>query len=213
MPVAIDIRHNLGLADRFLRTTARQIPFATAKAINDTLKQAQEAVRHGIEQRFTLRRPQWVLRTVKINRGDFATKRKLEGKLQIDPNRDVLAKFERGGIKRPQEGRHLAVPIEAKRTGSGVVSRAQLPKKLEFRQLPGGQIVGRKKTFLVRGVGIFQRYGRRAASKVRMLFAFVRQVPIPPDLRFVETARAVVRRRFDDNFRKAWDFALRTARR
>lgn len=68
---------------------------------------------------------------------------------------------------------------------------------------------GLKRTFIVPGVGIFQRTGKR---RIRLLFAFAQRVRIPGVLRFQENARKVVKRRFKKHFARAYEFALRTAR-
>lgn len=100
--------------------------------------------------------------------------------MQIEPpsgqrTADILAKFEEGGTKRPREGRHLVVPIEVRRTKTGVVSRVQRPRAFQFREV-GQSIVGLKRTFIIPGVGIFQRRGKR---NVRLLYGFESAVPIP----------------------------------
>lgn len=143
----------------------------------------------------------------------FANKRRLSATVQIEPlggqrTADILAKFEEGGTKRPREGRHLAVPIEARRTKRGIISRAQRPRAFQFREI-GKSIVGLKRTFLIPRVGIFQRRGKR---KVRLLYASERTVPIPAALGFVENATRVVRVMFRRRFRKAFQQAVRMAR-
>jgi len=215
---------------RLLDSASRQLPFATATAINSTATDFQAAERAGIAARFTVRRAQFILRTVKIARGDFATKRKLEARVAIDPTRDVLAKFERGGQKRPRGQDPLSVPIEARRTRTGLVRRAETAARLGF---PKGtrrlSRAGRARTFLVASVGIFRRRGPRHRGQrapptgrrkpslfgdpgLQVLHIFRESVPIPPDLRFVLTARRTLHLRWAHNFARAWDHALRTAR-
>ncbi len=214
--IVADLKPALDLTDR----ARRQVPFAASKALNDTIKQIQAAERAQIEKTFTLRRKQFVLRTVKINRQDFANKRNLRATVRIDPTRDFLAKFERGGVKRPHSGRSIAVPIDVKRGKTGVGSRRLRPKALALRahHTAGGktQYRGEKRTFLVeRGAfrGIFQRVGRRRRSSIRLLYSLVTSVRIPASLRFERTARRVATpERLQANFHRAFEFAMRTAR-
>lgn len=200
---------------------ADQIPFATARAINRTAIAFQAEERDRLTDRFTIRRP-WVLQGVKINRGDFATKTKPEAIVRIDPGRDFLIKFEEGGTKRPRSGTRLAVPDEARRTKTGVVTRAQRPRAFGFvehgRGVKAVVYRGQKRTFMVlrhSGRGeIYQRYGRRGRGSgfVRRLFVFTPSVEVDARLEFEDTARRVVQTRFEDHFGEEFDRAVRTAR-
>ncbi len=193
------------------RMAANQVPFATSKAINETAKDFQKVQTAHIRKEFIERNPIFIKRAVKIK--PFANKRRLSATVQIEPpggqrTTDILSKFEEGGTKRPRQGRHLAIPIEVRRTKRGIVSKAQRPRAFQFREI-GKRIVGLKRTFIVPGVGILQRRGKR---KVRLLYAFARAVPIPAALDFVENAKRVVRVIFPRRFRKAFQQAMRTAR-
>ena len=210
----LDVDFDSRDVERFLGTLARQVPFALKVAINETLKDAQKAQRIHQRRVLTVRRPQFVDRAVKIK--PFATKQTLTGTMLIDPpggqkRADILTKFERGGIKRPRSGRHLVLPVEARRTRAGIVTTRNRPKALKL-QRRGRSVRGARRTFVVRGVGIFQRVHRGRRSRVRLLFAFLRQVPIDRRLHFIANAERTVGRRFDHNFDRAFDKAVRTAR-
>ena len=214
MPPLLDVEFDSRDTERFLGSLAKQTPFALSVAINDTLKDAQKVQRTHQRRVFTVRRPQFVDRSVKIR--PFATKRTLEGTMAIDPpggqkRADILAKFERGGQKRARDGRHLAIPIDVKRTKAGVVSRRNRPKGFNFKRV-GRSIRGERRTFIIPGVGIFQRVGRRKNSRIRLLYAFKTQVPIDRRLDFIANAERVVQRMFDKNFDRAFDRAVVTAR-
>lgn len=191
-----------------------QIPYATARAINATAIDFQKREREGLEDRFTIRRP-WVLRGIKINREDFATKEKPEAIVHVDQDRSFLIKFEKGGVKRPR-GRSLVVPVDARRTKSGVVSRTIRPRALGLKEIGGGRAVGDKRTFLIRKPGgrgvIFQWFGRRGSGQTRTLFMMIPSAKVDPRLHFEDTAKDVVRRRFEENFEREFDRAIRTAR-
>ena len=210
----LDVEFDSRDTERWLGKMAKQTSFALSVAINDTLKDAQKVQRAHQRRVFTVRRPQFVDRSVKIKR--FATKRTLTGTMSIDPpggqkRADIITKFERGGQKRPRDGRHLAIPIDAKRTKAGVVSRRNRPKGFNFKRV-GRSIRGDRRTFIIPGVGIFQRVGRRKNSRIRLLYAFKTQVPIDRRLDFIQNAERVVRQMFDRNFDRAFDRAMATAR-
>ena len=72
--LAIDVQADITPAIKLFKSVERQLPYATARAINTTLVDAQKEIRRGLGQRFTLRRRQFVERTIKMNKPDFATK-------------------------------------------------------------------------------------------------------------------------------------------
>jgi hypothetical protein len=208
------------LALRLTRTVARQFEYAVARALNLTATDFQAEERRGIEARFTLRRRDFVLRTVKVERADFARRGKLYVDVGIDPRRDILAKFEPGGVKRARGGGALAVPQDVRRSDLDVVPRSRRPRAFHFRvhrtKRGAVQLKGERRTFILeqgflRG-GIFQRTGRGPRSSVRLLYLFTRAVPIAPDLRFAQTAMKISKTRFTRNFQQAFLDALRTAR-
>lgn len=208
------------VAVRLTRTVLRQFDYAVARALNLTATDFQTAERQRIESRFTLRRRDFVLRTVKIERAGFARRGKLFVDVGIDPKRDILAKFEPVGVKRARGGGALAVPQDVRRSQSEVIPKSRRPRAFHFRvhrtKRGAVQLKGEKRTFILeqgflRG-GIFQRVGRSRRSSVRLLYLFTRAVPIEAELRFVETARKVCQTRFTSNFQRAFVEALRGAR-
>lgn len=224
-------------ASPFLRTLfADQVPFATSRAINRTALDFQKAQRSRLHAIFTLRRVRWAEQSIKIK--PFATKRSPEARISIDPpgggrtKADILGKFETETRKGPFRGRSVAVPTEhVPRTGAGVIRKGWRPAELfaDARQHGVGKVFSRKGnvykgargTFLIRRPGgkgvILQRHGGMAATtghdpNVRPLYFLVPYVRITPELEFVETAKKTIERRWPENFREAFDRALRTAR-
>ena len=213
----IDVDSNATEVARSLRFLFRdQVPFATSVAINNTAKGIQTVQREGMKRRFTIRRA-YVLQGVKINK--FSTKRDLEAVIEIDPTREFLFKFEEGGTVRPR-GTRFAVPDEVRRTKTGVVSRVLRPRSLEFKRSgsgPRGEVFrGKKRTFMIRrpdGTGaIFQRFGRRRSTRVRMLFSFTPKAKIEPMLEFEVTAQTVFDATFASNFERSFARAQASAR-
>ncbi len=210
----LDVEFDSRDTQRWLGKMAKQTSFALSVAINDTLKDAQKVQRAHQRRVFTVRRPRFVEQAVKIK--PFATKRTLTGTMAIDPpggkrTSDILAKFESGGRKRVREGRHLAIPVGARRTKAGVISRRNRPKSFRFKRV-GRSPRGERRTFIMPGIGIFQRVGRRRNSRIRMLYRFKTSVPIDRRLDFIQNAERVVQQMFDRNFDRAFDRAVATAR-
>lgn len=179
-------------ASMLLRALHRdQIDFALSKAINSTLDHAQVEQRAHMAKRFTQRRKKWADQSVKRPRGiGFATKRRLSGEVRMEaPGKkdrtDVLTQHEEGGQKRPKSGKRLAVPVNVRRTGSGIIGEAMRPSNLfkasgssvfsrkgrRVRHRKGEKevIQGGNRTFMIKlpggKGGIYQRTGRKGRLK------------------------------------------------
>jgi hypothetical protein len=76
---------------------------------------ARDTERAGVQGEFIIRRP-WVTQGIQVPTGGKATRDKLEAELVLEPSRDFLARFERGGAKTPRSGRDLAIAESARPT-------------------------------------------------------------------------------------------------
>lgn len=214
----IEIRSNVGAVRGTIGDIiARQLPFATSRAVNDIALEAREAMRNRAAGAFIIRRP-WV-----VAKGAFPvtlSKRKDEVKratIRLDPKRDFLGKFEEGGQKRSLTGAKLAVPITARPN-----PRAIVPKRLSVRALnlrahrtASGkvQLKGEQRTFVVKTATNSLILQRRGRDNVRVLYAFKRSVPIRPTLHFYDTIDAYVRANWDRVAGEALRYAIATAKR
>jgi hypothetical protein len=218
-----------------------QLPFATARALNELATTFQIEEREVIQRAFTIRRP-WVLSGVKINRGDFATKTKPYVVIHIDPSRDFLSKFERGGVRTPSAGgKSLAIPLAVRPTPQTVVPMGKRPRAFNFRQVQSAKVmpllrkrfqsesirratgdgrlkvfVGDKNTILLQannGSGvILQRIGRgKQRAGLKVLYTLRPKTPVPADLHFVDTAYKSFNAHWRQSFTKWWNESVRTA--
>lgn len=222
------VTHNLPAAKALFARYGRQIPYATAVALNKTALDAQRYEQNWILRSYTIRSRFWMSRQVKHK--PRANKVQQWTRLSIDPpggkrRADILGKFEKGGRKTPRRGKHIAIPVEAKRTGSGKIRANQRIKGFNFRRV-GNTIQGDKRTFIIESgasAGIYQRIGARrkkrakagqgrGKGKVNLLYAFARSVPIDNRLQFVSNITRIARKQFAGRFHNAWRQALRTAR-
>jgi hypothetical protein len=151
---------------------------------------------------------------------------------------DILAKFEEGGIKTPR-GKSIAIPDSVKRSKADIVTKGNRPKAFNFKLIGKGPkaevFKGDRRTFLIRradGTGaIYQRYGgkrtrdrdhasgrfsvsssRAKDSNVRVLFTLTKDARIDKRLKFKAIAHKVIATRWGQEFKKAWDNAIRTAK-
>jgi hypothetical protein len=201
----------------------RQIPFAMMKTLNNTAEDVQAEQQEHIARKFTLRRPTFILNTVKINRGDFATKDNLRAIVRIDPDRDVLSKFEDRGqedgtCSLAMPSRYPSKPSDLSRTSSPTSSR---PRALQLAECVHQRIgedspKGLKRTFMIQkpdgSGGIFQRQGAWQRVEYPSAVQAEGAVPLPKSLQFVENATRVVNEKLPENWAKWFAEAMRTAR-
>lgn len=108
MPAELMIKGEIDEAIRALNSVRRdQLPYAISLAVNWTALSAQRDIRTNVRQAFILRKPTFILNTIKIEKYDFANKRTPwtfrvkvdDGRYKGGTTRDLLAKFEDGGTR------------------------------------------------------------------------------------------------------------------
>lgn len=203
----------------FRRLFADQIPYARSVALNRTADRAQEAQRKHQRRAFHVRRPTFVDRAVKIRRGDRASKRRREVIVRIEPpggeeRADILTQHEERHRKRPRSGERLAIPVAARRTGAGVVSKSERLASLQLRRVSRDVSVGPRGVMAVARPGgrgfVLKRTGRGRSTRTRLLYVFQPSVPLAGVLDFVDNVSAAARRWFPVEWPRAFDHALRT---
>lgn len=222
----IDVTTNARDVSRDLvRVFEDQVPYSAARAVRATALDFQKAQRAHQREIFTVRRPTFVDRAVKIR--EWPTKAKPEAEVAIDPpggsaRADILTKFEEETRKAPISASRLAVPhTDVPKTGAGIVRANFRPGRFAFREVgrtAAGGIMsrGEQRTFSVRkpdGTGfIAQRVNRSGQSRLRTLYIFEPEVPIRPELHFEANAERTVRDRFEVHFAQEFNRAIGTAR-
>lgn len=119
-----------------------QVPFAISLTVGRLALKTQRGVQAGVAARMMLRRPQFVLRTIKIEKYDFATKRNpttFRVKIDEDASRDFLAKFEDQGVKESIDPNFpIAIPSSNLRASRAeLVPRPMFPKALRLVESRG----------------------------------------------------------------------------
>lgn len=222
--------------ERYLEGLVRdQLPFALSLALNNLGIQFVVIQQNGIEMRFNIRRPNYILPTVKMTRG---TKQNPDVRTFIDPERDILAKFEVGGVKRPGAfGSRvvmgsIAIPIDHRATNDdGTIRMAMLPSNLGLAsvrrlstkdsatELSRAGLKGARRTFVIPpgrspglpSGGIMQRIGP-GRRDLALLFVLKPTIPIPAMLKFEETGKRVADEHWSVHMTNALERALATAR-
>lgn len=215
---------------RSLQATMRkQVPYATMLAVNATAEAVQKAQRAGQRERFTLRREQWADRSVKIRRGEFATKQNPVAIIRLeapgaDPGRSqILTQHEAGGDKKPR-GQSLAVPKEARKNVRAIIPKQGRPRAFEFgpgMRGPRATVYqGERRTFMIRlhnrSGWILRRVAKPTSRKLfdgtKLLYTLTPKAKLKPKLQFIRTAEATARREIGPNMDKALAKAMASAR-
>jgi hypothetical protein len=216
----IDIAGALSTLDLILK----KVPYATNNALTRTAKELVDVEREELKTEFQVRK-QFILNRVRIVK--YSRPNDLWTRVAIDRNVQggdlLLTMFEDGGEKLPQLGTELAVPI------TGSPARPSFPQKVTPRLLYKAlhmqkhitangkvQYKGDQRTFVIPGIGIFQRVATKGkarkhthfsqflgqqvhdTSSTVLLYKFRSGVPLRGQMHFVKTAREFVRRRFGE---------------
>ncbi len=174
-----------------MREIGAKAPRALTLTLNKLADDGQKAVQDSLAGSFTMRRPDFVKRTIYRKGTDFATNTRPQARFGVNPERDQLAKFEENSVKAPRSGRHVAIPLYAvKPTAMTVV-----PKRLRPAALRGNEQVRKvttpNGTFLVKNVQGKGR-GRLTGWRTDLLYKLVPNVRLKSRLRFHETAKKAI---------------------
>jgi hypothetical protein len=182
----INVKHDvarmvLGLDD----LAQRQIPFATARALTVTARDAQSDLRTEMPKRFTLR-------TSRVNKGIRITPATKGNLTAVVGSIDWFMRDQEVGGTRKASGHRIAVPKGVRRTKRDLVSKALRPTPV--RDKP--------RVFVVKaaaGAGIMQREGPDRYP-ITALYWLKKSVSIKPRFGFKGQVEATVRERFESNF-------------
>jgi hypothetical protein len=130
MPLVISVRHDLQRIAEGWHAMQRQIPYAAAISLTRTAQELQDEIRKGMPSAFTLRR-QWVVQGIRIKsaRKDFL-------QAEVYSRDPFMTLQETGGTKTSihkrvwDYGEYLAIPLDARRTKSDIVQKADWPENL-----------------------------------------------------------------------------------
>ncbi|MCP4352303.1 MAG: hypothetical protein GY795_43145 [Desulfobacterales bacterium] len=180
---------------------SKQLPFATALALTNTAKKAQEKLRQGLGSKFTMRRT-WVAKGIQVK---AANKRQPLHLMEaiIGSKDEFMLRQELGGVKKGRSGHRIAIPVGARRTRKSVTTKRSWPT----------QVLKRKNVFILE-----QKFGREAiiqrnkSGDIKLLYLLQRKVKVKKRWDFRETVNEVAQEQFNSQFNKAFDRALDTAK-
>lgn len=149
--MTVSIQVNASGALLMLAQAQEQLPYAMSVALNRVAIDGQKAEQARLRQAFTLRREQFVIRGIKIEKLDRATKTTWRVVISIPAAQDFLSKFEEGTPKVPRQGKWLWIP-NSNVFKNKIINRGDPlhPKNLHFHKSKGGQLQGDQRTFMIK---------------------------------------------------------------
>ena len=208
--LTVNVSSNYKKLSRSLDQVGRkQLPFAFAKTLNQTMKAvAKYTVARTYPRAFDVRNKGFFKAAMFTKDAvRWATKTKLRVSARDRFDRGNLQLHTTGGTKRARSGR-IAIPsryVGSRRLKSGRVKDALLPRT----------VVNTPKGFIDRDGprdAIYQRYGR-GGKQVRLLYVLHRSAKIPKRFRFYEDAERITRQVSPKLFARNFAHAVKTARR
>lgn len=176
----------------------KQITFGLANALNETARQAQQAVIEDIQQTFTTRNPWYLPRNKFGIRTEHATKTNLHTAVKTEAY--WLTLHEQGGEKTPQAAQQLTIPTpNVRRSKRDNILKSNLPRNL-------------KNAFVLNFPSGPALFIRRARQGLVRLYNLESSVTIKKDSTVIEPTVKTFRERFGRIFAEKIQEAFRTAK-
>lgn len=203
----ISFDHNIEQVRRGLSDVARkQLPFATAKALNETAKDIKKNAEKGLRKNLKFPTP-FTMRAYTIW---WASKRKQRAAVFAKDKQAIyLKRQEEGGVRYPAS-KAIVVPVGQKVNRYGNMPRNALKRALAsphvFSGKPNGGRTG----------GIYRRLGASAKNpagkKLQLLMHYTPKADYSKRLRFRVGAEKTAAARFPKHFVEQLANAIKTAR-
>jgi hypothetical protein len=198
MNIKVDI--DMDQVVKLTATVLRQLPYAANNAITRTAKEAVDAGQKEIAADLQIRK-RFILNRIKILQyskvGNLTAIIGIDNKVQGAPL--LLGFLEEGGTKEPTRGPDIAIPLTgeaARPTFSSAVTTA-----LRYTNLRFDNRKGRKKTFLIPNVGIFQRIAAgNSPDATVLIYSFQPSAKLPQHIHLRAAMVKVIGQRFNAIF-------------
>tara|TARA_R110002012_G_scaffold138388_1_gene293595 strand:- start:39 stop:659 length:621 start_codon:yes stop_codon:yes gene_type:complete len=186
----------------------KQIPFAAAQAINNTLFDVMKAQKAQLPKKLDRPTP-FTMKAFKVNK---AKKTELVGDIHVTPERYKYLKYAIEGGTRTG---NIGVPTRhAKLNKYG-----NIPQRRKGLIKNKNQFIGKFNN--ISGVyerghyskkGSFTTQGKSASTALKLVVAFEKSVTYKKQFPFYKIAEGVARKKFQRNFKQALTRAIRTAK-
>jgi hypothetical protein len=181
-------------------TVLRQLPYAANNAITRVSKEAVDAGQKEVAADLQLRK-RFLLNRIRILQyskvGNLTAIIGIDTKVQGAPL--ILGFLEEGGEKQPTRGPDIAIPL------TGEAARPSFPQSvttaLRYTNLRFDNRKGRKRTFIVPNVGIFQRVAAGDSPDATVLiYSFQPSARLPQHIHLRNAMLKVIGERFNPIF-------------
>lgn len=184
-----------------------QLKYATSKAINASLKDAQAAMVTQAKTAVTIRNERFLKMSYKITK--FSSKIDLSATLALSDvgGRDtsnIFGRLEDGDTKTGKAGGNVAIPSrKVKTSAKGIITKGNRPRALKnsFK----GQVFNGTE-------GVFQRYGTKKNPKIRLMYTLKPSVRIPDRLDFNTVTPKAFNDHFDNHMQRELANAIASAK-
>jgi len=185
-----------GSVVRLTQQVLRQLPYAANNAITRTAKEAVDAGQKEVAADLQLRK-RFILNRIRILQ--YSRVGNLEAVIGVDEKVQgaplILGFLEEGGTKEPQHGQGIAIPL------TGEAARPTFPDpvktSLRYKNLAFQNNKGKKRTFIVPEVGIFERVASGDSPDATVLiYSFKPSAPIRKEINLREVLLQVIGDRF-----------------
>jgi len=181
-------------------TVLRQLPYAANNAITRTAKEAVDAGQKEIAADLQIRK-RFILNRIKILQyskvGNLTAIIGIDNKVQGAPL--LLGFLEEGGTKEPTKGPDIAIPL------TGEAARPSFSQSvitaLRYTNLRFVNNKGRKGTYIIPGVGIFQQIAKGSGPNASaLIYSFQPSAKLPQRIHLRAAMVKVIGQRFNAIF-------------
>lgn len=193
MEIKVDI--DISTVGKLTEKVLRKLPYILNDSVTETAKLVVAAEQDQLRKDFTIRKEFLTgrFRVLQYSRvSDLTAIVGIDNRVQGAPL--LLGFFESGGEKTPSAGPELAIPLTgeaARPIFASSVPTALLYKNLKIGVKVQGQTAifpGLQNTYLVEGVGVFQRTGKTS----QLIYSFKPSAPLHPRTHMIELASSVI---------------------
>lgn len=205
------LKIDISQALKVFATILKKVSYATNNALTRTAKECIPAAQAELTADFTIRK-RFLLTRIKILQyskiSNLTVIVGVNANVQGSPL--LLGFFEDGGQKLPLHGDSIAVPI----TGSPARQNfnSSIRNALKYTNLQITNNKGKARTYVVPGVGIFERVKKGDAPDATVLiYKFEQSAPLPHRTHLIETMLSVFNARFSEIWADEFDKEVKKA--
>lgn len=199
----ISVKINTDLAFAVAAKVLKKLPFAINNALTETGKQCVDAGRREIEKDFTIRKTFLAKRIQVLQYSRVSNLNVVVGiNADVQGSPLLLGYFEEGGTRTPNLGPEIAVPLTGVEGGPRPSFPDPVAPAWKYPALAISAGKGKKRTFVIPNVGVFQRIGP-GKEDIQLVYLFERSVELQKRTHLIDTFRATAYANWPANFKAA----------